>query len=70
VAAQAECRQALQTTSDLEQQLEKARQTNKSQIEKTKQLRSEFTSLKTNYCSQVEELRKKLEAENKNREAG
>ena len=59
----------MQEENDLEKQLEQARKKNLAEIQKTKVLRAEFDKLKTNYSSQVEDLRKKLGAENSRREA-
>lgn len=38
------------------------------EIQKTKQLRTDFNKLKSTYGSQVDDLRRKLEAENSRRE--
>ena len=54
--------------SDLEAKLAQARQKNLGDIQKTKQFRTDFEKLKSNYSTQVESLRRQLDAENKRRE--
>lgn len=58
----------MQHETDLEAKLDAARKKNLAEVQKTKQLRTEFTQLKSNYMTQVEDLRRQLEAENKKRE--
>ena len=55
--------------TELEAQLEQARKLNLGEIQKTKQMRGEFNKLKTNYYTQIEDLRKQLDLENHRREA-
>ena len=54
--------------NDMETQLEQARKKNLAEIQKTKQCRADFEKLKTQYNSQVDDLRRKIHAENKSRE--
>ena len=58
----------MQHETDLEAKLDAARKKNLAEVQKTKQQRTEFTQLKSEYMTQVEDLRRQLEAENKKRE--
>ena len=69
IAANSQCVNSMTQISDLEKQLEAARKKNHLDTQKTKQLRTDFTQLKTNYQLQIEELRKKLVSENQRRES-
>lgn len=53
----------------MEAELEQARKKSQVEIQKTQQMRAEFNKLRSNYNSQVSDLRQKLDAENKRREA-
>ena len=68
IGANPECLQTMNHVSDAEKQLIAARKKNLGDVQKTKQLRSEFDQLKTSYQSQVDDLRQKLSAENQKRE--
>ena len=60
--------QTKEEQSSLEAQLAAARKKNLADLEKTKSLRAEFQTLKSNYMSQIDDLRHKLNVENQNRE--
>ena len=69
VRADKDCIMTMQEESNLEVQLDAARKKNLEDVQKTKQLRTEFSKLKSNYNSEIEDLRRKLNAENQRRES-
>ena len=54
----------------MEKALDRAREQNRADLEKTKQLKNDFDKLKDQYYGQIDDLKKKLDAENGKREHG
>ena len=60
----------LQNIGDLEKALDREREQNRADLQNTRKLKVDFDKLKEQYYDQIDDLRKKLDAENRKRENG
>ena len=60
----------LQNIGELEKALDREREQNRADLQNTRKLKVDFDKLKEQYYDQIDDLRKKLDAENRKRENG
>ena len=65
-----ECVKGLKEIGDLEKALDRAREQNRADLQNTRKLKVDFDKLKDQYYDQIDDLKKKLDAENRKRENG
>ena len=60
----------LKDIGDYEKALDRAREQNRADLQNTRKLKVDFDKLKDQYYDQIEDLKRKLDTENRKRENG